>query len=124
MAQTPPSTPPPPPGLAATVFYEAASATGFFRTGAFLSFLESGEHSDIKVVGPDGSERRLHRMVICAHSGFFRAALKHEFKESADAEVRPLGASVTAKEGKMLPIGGIGELKVGRSQRFPPRAER
>ncbi|KAI9014091.1 hypothetical protein DFJ74DRAFT_681226 [Hyaloraphidium curvatum] len=60
---------------------------GFSRTGAFASLLQTGDFSDVTVTGPDGLDRKLHRMILATHSGFFRTALTSDFREAAEHAV-------------------------------------
>ncbi|GIL76460.1 hypothetical protein Vretimale_5993 [Volvox reticuliferus] len=51
-----------------------------FATG-FLEFYKRSEMADCTVVGPDGCEYRLHRLLLAYHSEYFRRLLSSEFKE-------------------------------------------
>ncbi|KAF3941966.1 hypothetical protein ABW19_dt0208167 [Dactylella cylindrospora] len=54
-----------------------------------IGILSNPEFSDVTVqAGPDGREFKLHRAIICARSGFFKAACKETFQEGLSRQIK------------------------------------
>lgn len=71
-----------------SILYTETAPTGFFETGAYSAFLESCLFSDVTLISPDGKTIKAHRMVLAAHSDFFKTALNGDFVEASKREIQ------------------------------------
>ncbi len=57
-----------------------------FGLDGFISYLNSGEYSDITVIH-NGKEYRCHKMILASKSEFFRAMFSNPFREITEGKV-------------------------------------
>ncbi len=57
-----------------------------FGPDGFISYLNSGEYSDITVIHY-GKEYRCHKMILASKSEFFRAMFSNSFREATEGKV-------------------------------------